>query len=340
MNIKLPIDLGRIPIVTRTTVVASTVLSLMFWILNYRSTGPPGTSADYTNYLALVPGSAYYLPWTLLTSSFVSSNIFSLGVSLASLLLGGRYIERSFSSHELVRFYLVVTLGPNAVLLLSLLLLWLTTRDPTWLHVSIHGTVGIQAGILVAFKQLVPEHTVTLYRNLVKIRVRHFPLLFLISTACSAAILGNHSSIALSTLGFLASWIYLRFYKTSPPDLGSAAAAAAAAHPHPHAALRGDASETFALSQFFPDVMQGPIDRLATVVFDQLVAAGICLPLGQDLLDATNEFGHRPAGSGVGRAEAERRRTSALRALDMKMSRTAEETTQPGNVSLPPQVNH
>lgn len=37
---------------------------------------------------------------------------------------------------------------------------------------SIHGGVAIQAGFLVAFKQLVPEHTVTIAKGIIKIRVK------------------------------------------------------------------------------------------------------------------------------------------------------------------------
>ncbi|CCG83113.1 Putative uncharacterized protein [Taphrina deformans PYCC 5710] len=338
---KLPLELSRIPIVTKVTVIASTVISILFWILEFRSpVAARPTSNNAASYnpgrsaimLTLVPRSSYYYLWTFVTSSLVCTNIFTLGLSLTSLLLGGRYIERSYSSKELVKFYGVVTLAPNVILFFALLTMRIFTRNSAWLDVSVHGSIGLQAGILVAFKQLVPEHTVTLYKQLVKIRVKHFPALFLLSTIITAPILGNYSAIATSILGFLSSWVYLRFYKVSLPDLGGQLVV-----------LKGDASETFALSQFFPDVVQAPIDQVATVVFDFLVSVNICAPLGQDILEPANPYGHRSAGTGPGRAEAERRRTAALRALDQKMSRESAETVQsvqPGSVSLPPQVDH
>lgn len=339
---KLPLELNRVPIVTKSTVIASAFLSLSFWLLDYRTSFSSNPKADHgsnagsagvsSGILTLIPQSSYYLPWTFVSSSLVNPNVFSLGIALATLLLGGRYLERAYSSRELAKFYAVLILVPNVTLFLSLFLLALCTQDRAWLSTSIYGSVALQAGILVAFKQLVPEHTVTMYRQLVKIRVKHFPALFLLSTIVSAPILGNYAAIATSILGFLSGWVYLRFYKISLPDLGAQMVS-----------IKGDASETFSLSQFFPDIVQAPIDRLSETVFELLVSIGVCLPFGQDVLESTNEFGHRTAGTGVGRAEAERRRTAALRALDQKMTRQTNESTQDvrsGSASLPPQVDH
>ena len=118
---------------------------------------------------------------------------------------------------------------------------------------TIAGGVALQAGFLVAFKQLVPEHTVTLFRGLVKLRVKHFPFIFLVLNTASGPLLGTSAAAILAWLGFLASWTYLRFYKRAHPDLGSAQAPS----------LRGDASEIFELAYFFPDLIQPPIRATA-----------------------------------------------------------------------------
>ena len=39
-------------------------------------------------------------------------------------------------------------------------------------HTIICGGVALQAGFMVAFKQLVPEHTVTLFKGIIKVRVK------------------------------------------------------------------------------------------------------------------------------------------------------------------------
>jgi hypothetical protein len=97
--------------------------------------------------------------------------------------------------------------------------------------------VALQAGLLVAFKQLVPEHTISIFKGVVKIRVKHFPVLFLLANTISGPLFGTDVAVVLAWIGFLSSWIYLRFYKRTFPDLGSNQAPS----------LKGDASETFAL---------------------------------------------------------------------------------------------
>ena len=333
--LSVPLELSRIPIVTRVVCLASLFMSLGFWLIKYPAIIFGSIPHDEISklpavyVLTLVPRTSYYLIWTFITASFVNSNIFTLGISLSTLLLGGRYLERAWSSKELIKFYGAVILVPNVVIFTMLILMFVITRKEEWLFISIHGGIAIQSGILVAFKQLVPEHTVTLYKNLIKIRVKHFPALFLLFTIITAPLLSNYQSITSAILGFLASWVYLRFYKSSVPDLGSHTVT-----------LKGDASETFALSQFFPEIMQGPIDAISNATFDLLVTAGICVPFGEDVLDQRNGLGHRVAGTGVGRAEAERRRTLALRALDQKLTKDTVESTQPGSTNLPPQVDH
>lgn len=102
---------------------------------------------------------------------------------------------------------------------------------------TICGGVALQAGFLVAFKQLVPEYTVTIFKGIVKIRVKHFPAIFLLVNTLSGPIFGTDVAAVLAWLGFLSGWTYLRFYKRSFPDLGSNQAPS----------LKGDASETFAM---------------------------------------------------------------------------------------------
>lgn len=338
--LNLTLELSRVPIVTRIVCASSFTFSLLFWVLEYRNyyrSSLPSADAS-AQAVAVVPiltillRSSYYLAWTFFTASFVSANMLALGISIATLLLGGRYLEFSYSSKEVAKFYAVLVLVPNVVIYLSLLLLWVVTRRDSWLDISIHGNTALQAGILVAFKHLVPEHTVTIQQKFLKIRVKHFPVLFVLSTIVMAPIFGNYSTVALAILGFLSGWTYLRFYKSNIPDLGAQMISS----------RKGDASETFALSQFFPDVFHAPIDRIATIVYNGLVFIGICSPFGADLSDGGDDFGRRTARSGIGRVEAERRRTLALRVLDERHDRNTRATveTMIGPGQLPPQVNH
>lgn len=201
------------------------------------------------------------------------------------------------------------------------------------------GGVALQAGFLVAFKQLVPEHTVTLFKGIVKIRVKHFPALFLLVNTLSGPLFGTDVAVVLAWLGFLAGWSYLRFYKCSFPDLERNQAPS----------LKGDASETFAIAYFFPDPLHRPIAIISDVVYNTLVTVKVCTPFSAADISAGNSRaeargdvtlntlfggggggggGSRNAGGGApvpgsARAEAERRRALALKALDMRLHAAA-----------------
>lgn len=190
--------------------------------------------------------------------------------------------------------------------------------------VMIQGSISIQAAFLVAFKQLVPEHTVTILRGVVKIRVKHFPAIFLIANTISGAVFFTDTAAILSWLGFLTSWTYLRFYKRQP-DLASTNTGGGT--------LRGDASETFAFAYFWPDVVHGPVAALADGIYDMLVSLKVCTPFSAEEIESSNEQanargeGGLPSlmnpsgrrGGGGKREEAERRRALALKALDQRL---------------------
>lgn len=118
------------------------------------------------------------------------------------------------------------------------------------------------------------------------------------------------ASVLLAFLGFLTSWTYLRFYKTVFPDLDSSQPTS----------MRGDASETFAFAEFFPNPIKPVVAAFADQIFGVLVAMKICTPFSQAEVSAAhgNNFISRGAPGGV-RAEAERRRALALKALDQRL---------------------
>ena len=184
--------------------------------------------------------------------------------------------------------------------------------------------MALQGAFLVAFKQLVPEHTVTILKGAIKIRVKHFPSLFLAANTLSGVVLGTDTALVLAWVGFMTSWTYLRFYKRQP-DLSSAGTG--------NNQLRGDASETFSFACFWPDVIQPPVGAIADGIYNALVALRICTPFSAEDVEVGNEQATargegglpnllNPGGSRHGRSkqeEAERRRALALKALDQRL---------------------
>jgi hypothetical protein len=114
----------------------------------------------------------------------------------------------------------------------------------------------------------------------------------------------------LAVFGFLTSWTYLRVYKTVFPDLDTSQSAS----------LRGDASETFAFAEFFPNPVKPFVAAFADQVFEVLVAMRLCTPFSQAEMSAARGENFLQRGApGSARAEAERRRAIALKALDQRL---------------------
>lgn len=145
-----------------------------------------------------------------------------------------------------------------------------------------------------------------------------FPLVYLgLVLILSLTPLLTLASFLLAVFGLLTSWTYLRFYKTVFPDLDSSQT--------PYS-LRGDASETFAFAEFFPAPAKPLVAALGDQIFNVLVALRLCTPFSQAEVSAAggnsggyHPYSHRNAAPGSARAEAERRRALALRALDQKL---------------------
>lgn len=192
----------------------------------------------------------------------------------------------------------------------------------------IQGSVALQGAFLVAFKQLVPEHTVTFLRGILKVRVKHFPAVFLLANTLSGVIIGTDTALVLAWAGFFTSWVYLRFYKLSTELSGSATGTGSSGQ------VRGDASETFTFASFWPDVVQPPIAAMADGIYNTLVAIRILTPFSAEEVEMSNvqatarlegglpsllnQPGRGPGRSGK-REEAERRRALALKALDQRL---------------------
>jgi membrane associated rhomboid family serine protease len=299
----------NIPPVTRALLGALLFQSLLSAAIRYRQWSE--STSIIIPYLTLVPQMSVVYPWTFLTATLVESNVFTFAIGAVTLYQGGRYLERAWSSAELAKYIALVALVPNTLTFLVMVIFFTLTRNESWTLTVVSGTVPIQIAFLVAFSQLVPAHTVTLFRGILSMRVPRFPLLYIgVVTVLSLTPLLSSASFWLAIFGFLTSWTYLRFYKTVFPDLDSSQPAA----------LRGDASETFAFAEFFPNPAKPFVAAFADQVFAALVTARICTPFSHADVSAARGDSFLQRGTpGSARAEAERRRAIALRALDQRL---------------------
>lgn len=315
----------NIPPVTRALLVTLVFQSVLSAAIRYRQWSE--NAHIIIPYLNLVPQLSIVFPWTFISSTLVEGNIFTVAVAAVTLHYGGRYLERAWSSKELAKFMVLIALVPNLLTFCALFVLFAITRNEDWTLTVIGGTVSVQISFLVAFSQLVPAHTVTLFRGVLSLRVSRFPLVYLgIVTALSLTPLLSSAAFLLAIFGFLTSWTYLRFYKTVFPDLEGSPSGS---HSGAGATMRGDASETFAFAEFFPNPIKPLVAALADQIFEVLVAMRLCTPFSAaDLSVARGDTGSfmQRGTPGSARAEAERRRAVALKALDQRLHAATSHT--------------
>jgi len=258
----------------------------------------------------------------------------------ALIVFGGRYFERAWGSKGFAMTVLVTSLIPN-LLIVPLYFAWgAIMGNSNRAATACTGGITLQAAFLVAFKQLVPEHTVSVYKGILKIRVKHFPAIFLLVNTLSGLILGTDTALIFAWLGFMTTWIYLRFYKKQPDLTGNSTS------------IKGDASETFSFATFFPNVVQPPIAAVCDQVFDLMCALKLCTPFSDEAIELSNQQAASRGDAGlptfvrqsrgkVGmskREEAERRRALALRALDQRLNDAASSQPKPPT-SITPSIS-
>ncbi|KAF9974997.1 hypothetical protein BGZ65_008471 [Modicella reniformis] len=100
----------------------------------------------------------------------------------------------------------------------------------------VYGMTSVLAGFLIGFKQLVPEHLVTIW-GIFSVRVKLLPLLFAIYVAIEGLIFQSQIQFLMAINGLFITWIYSRFFKIQD-------------------GIRGDRSETFSFASFFPELIQ------------------------------------------------------------------------------------
>ena len=342
----------NLPPVTRGLLAIIIALTFLYNVARWKLSQPdpasttptPANSRPYVPYLALVSSVCIWYPWTLLTATFVEQNIVTLLVNGATVFFGGKYLERAWGSQGFIYVVLISSIIPNLLAVPTYIFWAAISGNPERALTPINGGITTQAAFLVAFKQLVPEHTVSIYKGIIKMRVKHFPAIFLAVNTLSGIFLGTDTALILAWYGLLTTWGYLRFFKRQPDLSGSST--------NSHG-LKGDASETFAFATFFPNAAQPPIAAFSNQIYTLLCNMKILKPFSDEDIASGNEqaaargegglpsFNRQARGArGMSkREEAERRRALALKALDERLnaasSRANPQAPAAGNPDLP-----
>ncbi|CAD6571152.1 MAG: hypothetical protein TREMPRED_000180 [Tremellales sp. Tagirdzhanova-0007] len=303
--------LQTVPFATRIltlTLLFFTLSALFLSLLIAQVSPPPPLPGQNLPWLVMIPSESYRYPWTLVTAGWVELSVVEMGISLVSLPLACRYLERVWGARELFRFSMIVVVASNIIAFGFSWLMYLGLGQEDALYgLPYHGLSGLQVGFLVAFTQLIPEHQLQLFGAL-KLRVKTLPGIYLLLSNVLVLLFGS-SPYMLVQFGFYVAWAYLRFFKASE-----------------NGEFRGDRSETFAFQYWFPPPVRPYIAAAGNHVYKVCVRFGLVQawdePTGYNVLP----------GPGQARAEAERRRALALKALD---ARIASGSPAPGNLGSP-----
>ncbi|KAJ2784415.1 hypothetical protein H4R18_001125 [Coemansia javaensis] len=301
-----------LPPVTKAAGAACAALSVAAYVLRSRAAWPgPGdpvaeAGADPARFLVLRAGHVTRYPWTVATGPLTEPSPLLLACALAALATVGSFLERHWGGRSYAAFLAVVAAVPAAAAAVATIALYAVRRNAEFLYATpIGGLAGVAAGFTVGLKQLVPEHRVKLLRGAVGFRVNDLPGLYTLVVPVLFTLLGNLGAVLLADIGFVVSFVYLRFYKRTGP-------------------VKGDRSDAFAFCTLFPPFAQPVVARLADGVYNLAVAARLI----------TSDEGYRQAvdmEAGVGlrgpaaeppaeASDADRRRALAAKAVDVRLA--------------------
>lgn len=109
-----------IPPLTRVLLALLVAISVTYQALRFGGDADPVTG----HYLALIPQWALFTPWVYFTASYSEQNILTFLIAGATILFGGKYLERAWGSLEFGKFILIVTVLPNFLASLVYVLLF------------------------------------------------------------------------------------------------------------------------------------------------------------------------------------------------------------------------
>lgn len=300
-----------VPPVTRFFTAATLASSTLYLWIRW-TTGPTPVA-----YLTLVPGTSLFFPWTFATSALVEISIIELIISLLVIPASLAYFERLWGTVETLKFIIVCVTGPNIIGCAFNWIEFAVTRNAElFLYgMEYHGQMALFISLLVSFTQVIPEHQVQIL-GFIKARVKRFPMAYL-TFSTIMTLLGFQSPYILIQFGWFVSWVYLRFYKRNVGDsLGGVVS-------------YGDRSETFALTSWFPPFLHTPLSLLGNTVY-KLATRLHLLPTSVPHDIESGGYSQVPGGA---RAEAERRRALALKALDQRLANSSSGSPTQSGIS-------
>ncbi|CAN8004938.1 transmembrane protein 115 [Ixodes scapularis] len=291
----------------QTCSVVVRVLSLALFLCYFLSFSRAASLAVCVTPGYIIPPSFWI--WTAFTHAFFENRIWMVLADIITVGLCGKLIEPLWGAIEMLTFFAIVNTSVAAASVAYYIFLYSLTWNPDYLFaVHIHGLAGYCAGVMVAVKQIMPDH-VLVSLPFGKLRNRNVPLTVLLFTvvfwACGV-LRGTYP--VMFTSGVLSSWVYLRFYQYH--SNGS----------------KGDMADHFTFASFFPNVLQPPIALVSNLIFNFFVKIKLCRkpPRKYNLASGASST-VTISLPGTDPQDAERRRQIALRALSERLTKVEQQ---------------
>ncbi|KAE8792768.1 rhomboid-like protein 19 [Hordeum vulgare] len=246
------------------------------------------------NYLALIPARTIPFAWNLITAGYVEQTIPGVIISIIGLLLFGKLLEPLWGTKELSKFVFVVNFSTSMCVFITAIAVYYVTQQESYLYTPLSGFYGVLSGLLVGIKQLMPDQELNLF--VLKIKGKWIPsLIALISVVVSFFMKDLVSYLPVILFGIYMSWIYLRYFQKRLET-----------------GLKGDPSEEFSFSSFFPAFLRPVLDPIASIFHRLLCGRSDRADRGQTL-----ETSSLPGSDST---EANRRRERGQRALEQRLA--------------------
>ncbi|XP_047324499.1 rhomboid-like protein 19 [Impatiens glandulifera] len=245
-------------------------------------------------YLALIPARTIPFGWNLITAGYIEQSTYGVVLSIIGLLVLGKLLEPIWGSREFLKFIFVVNFLSSVCVFITAIALYYITRQESYLYMPVSGFNGILAGFLVGIKQIIPDQELSLLR----LRAKWLPsIMLLVAILLSPFTVEAVTYLPLIIFGTYTSWLYLRYLQKKPETK-----------------IRGDPSDEFSFSSFFPEFLRPVIDPIASVF--HRILCGRDGTSGEDreyILGVTDLPGSDPI-------EASRRRERGARALEERLA--------------------
>ncbi|KAF5467139.1 hypothetical protein F2P56_016997 [Juglans regia] len=259
-------------------------------------------------YLALIPARTIPFGWNLITAGYIEQSVHGVVASIVGLLFIGKLLEPVWGSREFLKFIFVVNFLTSVCVFITAIALYYITTQENYLYMPVSGFHGVLSGFLVGIKQIIPDQELPLLRR----KAKWLPsLTLLLSIAVSLFTLESATYLPTLIFGTYMSWIYLRYWQRKPETK-----------------LKGDPSDDFAFSTFFPEFLRPVIDPIASIFHRMLC--------GRTEASAEAQ-GYTLGGAplpGSDPIEASRRRERGARALEERLASERLATAKSGEEVL------